>query len=109
MGNATDILNKRKIYGSTYVNAEYDTSKSKSSASDILKNRRINKYREELNSIDIKSLYNYKDFGLSEDKKKEYKDTIANYKSVLENLKKYDSSLESVTSLPQSGHLPSTS
>ena len=93
MGKATDILAKRKKYGSTYVNAEYDTSKSSISASEILNNRKINKYREELNSYDIKSLYDYKDFGLSEDKKAEYKNTLSNYKSALENLKMYDSSI----------------
>ena len=93
MGNATDILNRRKKYGTTYVNAEYDTTKSSASASDILKNRRINKYREELSSIDVKSLYDYKEFGLSEEKKNEYKTTISKYKTALENLKKYDSSV----------------
>lgn len=94
MGKATDILNRRKKYGSTYVNAEYDTTKSSTSASDILNNRRISKYREEINSMDIKSLYDYKDFGLSEDKKNEYKTTISKYKTALENLKKYDSSIK---------------
>lgn len=90
MGKATDILNRRKKYGSTYVNAEYDTAKNSTAALDILNNRRIDKLKKELNSVDIKSLYEYKDFGLSEDKKKEYKTTLSNYKSALESLKKYD-------------------
>lgn len=90
MGKATDILNRRKKYGSTYVNAEYDTAKNSTAALDVLNNRRIDKLKKELNSVDIKSLYEYKDFGLSEDKKKEYKATLSNYKSALESLKKYD-------------------
>lgn len=94
MGKATEILNRRKKYGATYVDAEYDTTKSSKSASEILKDRRINKYREELNSFDIKPLYDYKDFGISEDKKREYKTTLSNYKTALENLKKYDSSIK---------------
>lgn len=93
MGNATDILEKRKKYGSSYYSIANDTSKSTKSASDILNNRRINKYRAELQSIDIKSLSDLNEFGLSEEKKNEYKTKLSNYKSSLENLKKYDSSI----------------
>lgn len=93
MGNATDILKKRKKYGSSYYSIANDTSKRTQSASDILNNRRINKYRAELQSMDIKSLYDLSEFGLSKEKNTEYQTKISDYKTTLENLKKYDSSI----------------
>lgn len=93
MGKAAEVLRKRRKYGSSYYAIENDTAQSTKSASEILNERRIKKYRTELNALDMQSLYDYKDFGLSEENKKSYNARISEYKTALNNLKKYDKSI----------------
>lgn len=90
MGNATDVLSKVRKNGVGYYDAASNAPKS---ATDILNDMRVSTYRNNLNSIDIKSLYNDNSFGLSEEEKKKRQKTVDDYKKNLEQLKLYDSSL----------------
>ncbi len=94
MGLATDIYTKRKKYGENYykttTTAEENTLKT---AREIYNKRKINEYIESLNSADIKSLYAYNDFGLTDSQKNAFQSRISNYKSTLEKLRQYDSSI----------------
>lgn len=91
MGKASEILEGRKKYGSNYSTIYNDNQQR--SAEDILNSRMQSKYRNQLNSIDINSLYNMNNFGISSKDKEAYKKRVSQYKTALDNLKKYDSSL----------------